>query len=183
LREEGEDEESSSASSVEDIEGAKEEVSLPAQVQRLAGMGVFLSPNHIDTPTVFQLFVSKIHGVPETIVFLTLETVGIPTVPAEYRIEIVKYGSGIYRVIARFGYAESTIKIAKVMEDAFQDGLPRSEDYTIFFNKEHISIRRRNLFLRVVLYIYSFFKKLFSGMGNFQLPASNVMAVGVQVDL
>jgi len=142
-----------------------------------------LSPSRKNVPTVFQLFVNYIHGVPETIVFLTLETVSVPSVPEEYKIEITKYGSGIYRVLGRFGYSENGVKIDSIIQDAFKIGLPKG-DYTIFFNSEHVRVKRSNIFFKIVLYIYAFIKRFFIGtLNNFSLPSQNVMAVGVQVDL
>jgi len=112
-----------------------------------------------------------------------LETVSIPTVPEEYKVEITNYGSGIYRVLGRFGYAENPIKIGSVIEQAFSQGLTKG-DYTVFFNAEHIHIKRKNIFFKIILNIYAFMKRFFIGnLNNFKLPPSNVMSVGVQVNL
>jgi len=157
---------------------------LPKGVKRIPGMGVFLSPNKRHIPTVFQVFVNYVNAVPETIVFLTLEHVSIPFVPSEFKTEVTKYGSGIYRVLGRFGYAENKIKIEEVIVDAFKNGLEKPDKYTIFVNTEHVRVVTKNYFFRFVLWLYGLEKKFFIGtMGNFQLPKNNVMAVGMQVDL
>jgi len=184
MRDEDDETSSDSKSNSGEIQVGIDTPILPDEVKRLTGMGVFLSPSKTNVPTIFQLFVNYIHGVPEKIVFLTLEHVNIPFVPNEFKTEVTKHGNGVVRILARYGYSENKVKITEVMESAFNSGLERVESYTLFFNKEHITVKRKNLFLRFVLYVYSILKKFFSGStSNFQLPSSSVMAVGVQVEL
>jgi len=143
----------------------------------------FLGSSPRNVPISFQLFANYIHGVPETNVFLTLETVSIPTVPDEYKIEVQKCGSGIYRVIGRYGYSEQPIKITDVLERAFQNGLAKA-DYTFYFYSEHIRIKQRNIIIRFILSLYALMKRFFIGsVSHYKLPKSGVMSVGVQVIL
>jgi len=159
-----------------------EKMVLPEGVKQLPGMGVFLASSQ-NLPISFQLFTDYIHGVPETIVFLILETVSVPVVPDEYKLEVTNCGSGIYKVYGRFGYSEQPIKIADVLEKAFESGLNKS-NYTFFFHSEHVRVKRRNIFYRVVLYCYTFMKQFFIGTVNhFKLPSQNVVSVGIQVTL
>jgi len=171
---------SSDGSIAVDVPG---KVILPEGVKRLSGMGVFLASSPKNLPISFQLFTDYICGVPETIVFLSLETVSVPVVPDEFKLEVMSCGSGIYKILGRFGYSEQPIKIENVLEMAFKNGLTKS-NYTVFFHSEHIHIKRKNIFLKVILHFYEFMKRFFIGSFNhYKLPSQNVMSVGIQVTL
>lgn len=87
----------------------------------------------------------------------------MPIIPKEHKNIVIKHGNNVYTVIGRYGYAENRVKIAEVMEMAFQNGLTKPLKYTVYFSVEYISIKRKNLIQRVVLNVYMTIKRFFIG--------------------
>jgi len=136
-----------------------------------------------DVPEVFQIFVNYFHVVPQTIVFLSIETVAIPIVSKEDKITLNQIGNDIWTINARIGYAEGRVKIANIVIMAIEKGLPK-QDFNVFYNREQILVRNKNIFLRVVYKLYAILKKFFIGtFANYELPVTNVVALGVQAIL
>jgi len=168
---------------VSDIERGIENLELPADIYKGSGMAVFLNSNYSDVPEVFQLFVNYFHVVPHTIVFLTLNIVTVPVIPKEEKIALDRLGKDIWTVHASVGYGEGRVKIEDIIKIAIEQGLP-NEPFNIFYNREQIRVRNKNLFLRIVYTLYAFMKKFFIGtFANFELPSTNVVALGVQAIL
>ncbi|KAK3309809.1 potassium transporter-domain-containing protein [Chaetomium strumarium] len=77
----------------------------------IRGMGIFFDKFGVLTPAVFTHFVSKFVAVPEVAVFFHLHPVEVPTVPAEERYHISRFGAvpGCYRLVIRHGFMDEVI--------------------------------------------------------------------------
>jgi KUP system potassium uptake protein len=71
---------------------------------RTPGMGIFLTPIQHRIPKAFTNFVSRIHVVPEVIVFLTIKFEKSPFIEQQNAVQVKRYGDSLYRVIARLIY-------------------------------------------------------------------------------
>jgi len=156
---------------------------LPEDVQRVRGMGIYFNPTFDQIPNAFQLFVNYIHAVPETIVFVTLKTAPVPVVPLDQQVEVQHLGEEVWRINAQVGYTEGPIEIDHVIRIAMKQGLPEKE-FTTYYDMPQIVVGRSNFVKRWVYSLYATLKKVFVGIhGNYQMPRTNVVSVGVQTIL
>jgi KUP system potassium uptake protein len=77
----------------------------------IRGLGIFFDKFGVLTPAVFTHFVSKFVAVPEVAVFFHLHPVEVPTVPADERYHISRFGAvpGCYRLVIRHGFMDEVI--------------------------------------------------------------------------
>lgn len=170
----------SSHGDVEEGQALKEHTQLPV-------VGVFVTNFKHRTPQSISNLALRIHALPKTIVFLTLETSHEPFVTKEGVISSVRsYRGGIYRIIAKIGYADARINAVDILARAQELGFPIAEDaeLTFFVEREHIKLRPKH-FIKIPWYfVYSILKKLFSSNHiNIEIPEDKSIEVGVKIFL
>jgi len=149
-------------------------------------MGVFLTPIQHKVPRAFTNFVSRVHVVPEVIVFLTVKFEKKPFVEPQHSLAVKSYGETLYRVIARKGYLETRVNVDQIITEATRRSLLPSPDYfTYFLNTENISVKKRRNFITYLVYsISSLFKTTFKGRSTKLItPVESTIEVGVQATL
>jgi len=152
-------------------------------------MGVFLTSRKIGIPSVLKIFVKRMHALPQVVVMLLVETVKVPTVMPQHRIKLADYGNGLFRLVARYGYAEPKRHVLTALELAEEIGLPaHSPDYiTMFSAREQIHIGSRpasGRFWWPALQAYKVLKRMFGGTPNgIRIPADMLMEVGSIVEM
>jgi KUP system potassium uptake protein len=74
---------------------------------RVPGLAVFLTgqPDYVPTSLLHNLKHNKV--LHEQVLFVTVQNLDVPGVPADQRAEVSELAAGIYRVILRFGFMES----------------------------------------------------------------------------
>ncbi len=74
---------------------------------RVPGLAVFLTgqPDYVPTSLLHNLKHNKV--LHEQVLFVTVQNLDVPAVPADQRAEVSELAPGIYRVILRFGFMES----------------------------------------------------------------------------
>jgi len=78
-------------------------------VTRLPGVAVYLNPSRDTTPIALRVGVEQIHGIPEEVVILTIETTNSPHVPESERVVLDPLGyaeDGYSHITLRFGYQD-----------------------------------------------------------------------------
>jgi len=152
-------------------------------VERVPGTGVFLTPFSSTVPTSFFNMVKKIHCAPQTIVFLTVESMHDAYV-LDDRLTINPLGDNLFTIIAKHGYAEGKIYLEKVLEEADEKGVPNLRNVTFYVNRDHISLARGFYLLKIPLLVYTNCKKLFSGIPqNIHIPFKDVVEIAVRIVL
>ncbi|HEY6434538.1 MAG TPA: potassium transporter Kup [Acetobacteraceae bacterium] len=83
---------------------------------RVPGLAVFLTgqPDYVPTSLLHNLKHNKV--LHEQVLFVTVQNVDEPEMPADRRAEVSELSSGIYRVIVRYGFMESP-NIPRTLED------------------------------------------------------------------
>jgi len=169
-----------------DVDLPEVEVKLPETIQRLPGMGVFLSSNKKKTPSVFQTMLNRVHGAPEIVVFMNVVSENIPFVADDQKTTVKNYGENIYRVTVRNGYAENKIKLHHVIADPLTHGLPKfsPQFITYYVNRDRVSIEPGFYLKRFPLFLYLHLKRTFYGIpGNIAVPFTSVIELGMQTPL
>ncbi|HEX2093922.1 MAG TPA: potassium transporter Kup [Longimicrobiaceae bacterium] len=151
---------------------------------RVPGTAVFMYGRADGTPPA--LLHNLVHNkvLHEQVVLLAVETLEIPAVPEEERVEVIPLGTGFYRVVVRYGFTEDP-DIPAVLSRVREPGLNlRPMETSYFLGRETLipSKRPGMAFWR---------EHLFSVMSRnarpatsfFQLPPNRVVELGAQIEL
>jgi KUP system potassium uptake protein len=151
---------------------------------RVPGTGVFLTANTEGVPPILVHHFRRNHVLHEQVVLLTIQTLDIPFVEPKRRIAETELGSGFFRVVARFGYAENP-NVPAVLEACAIHGM--------VVDLEHMTyvIGREALRLRHPYGPRSFARRLFAFLSRnqattlsyFGMPAEECIEMGMQVEL
>ncbi|HET7883495.1 MAG TPA: potassium transporter Kup [Acetobacteraceae bacterium] len=89
---------------------------------RVPGMAVFLTgtPDYVPTSLLHNLKHNKV--LHQRVLFVTVQNVDEPEIPAERRTEVTELAPGIHRVILRYGFMESP-NIPRVLEELTAHGV------------------------------------------------------------
>ena len=155
------------------------------------GVGCFLTTSKKHTPHVFENFLSRMHAVPQVIIFLQIEFAKHPTVESDKRIIVKKYGENIYHITALYGYSENQIQPFDVLllaRASSQVPIPDDEmKVTLFVAYEKINVSTigcQSWIRRWPLFIYSIMKSLYPGAAmNIKLTPDNTVHVGMSAKL
>jgi K+ transporter len=152
--------------------------------QRVPGTAVFLTTSHSSVP--HALLHNLIHNkvLHERVIFLTVVTEEVPSVPEIDQIEIDDLGHGAWRMIVRYGFKdEPDIPLALSRSEAL--GLPFNMMETSFFlNRETIlpsklpgmALWREKMFAWMN-------RSASTAMEFFKLPPNRVIELGTQVEI
>lgn len=78
-------------------------------VTRLRGVAVYLNPTADTTPIALRVGLERIHGIPEEVVIVTVQTTNTPHVPEGERTTLDRLGyahDGYSHITLRFGYQD-----------------------------------------------------------------------------
>jgi KUP system potassium uptake protein len=151
---------------------------------RVKGTAIFMSAEPSNVPVALLHNVKHNKVLHERNIFLTVATDKVPYVKDVTRLEVSHLGYGFFRLIAHYGFMERP-DIHGVIACASQQGLSLSvEDSTFILGKETI-IATHNKGMAV------WREKLFSFLSKnsapatifFNIPRSNVVELGLQVEL
>jgi KUP system potassium uptake protein len=152
--------------------------------QRVPGQAFFLARSHNLVPAAMVQNLRHNKILHSEVYFLNIRNEEIPRVPSREKIEMERLGSGIYRIIAHFGFMEEP-KIAVIFALCQEQGI-RTElhDASFFLGREKLSIGakpnmsnwRAHLFL-----ILS--RNSMDAAGFFDIPSTQVIEVGTQLEL
>ena len=153
-------------------------------VPRVDGTAIFLTrtPEGIPHTLLHNLKHNKI--LHKRVVMLSLVVEDVAHVPDEDRLEVVVFGQGFYRVVAKFGFVEDT-EVPHVLELCKAHGLDfEMMDTTFFLGRETLlpskkpgmAIWREHLFSWM-------WKNATRAMDFLRLPPNRVVELGTQVEI
>ncbi|MBL8680317.1 MAG: KUP/HAK/KT family potassium transporter [Myxococcales bacterium] len=152
-------------------------------VQRIPGVGVFMTSSGKGVPPVLDHIVRRMRSLHSTVVLVTISTDHVPYVTEE-RLAIEDLGNGFHRVIVRVGFMESP-NVPKELERAAQRGVPLDpKTVTYFLGRETFVAGAKG---RMGPTAESLFALLSRNARNatlyFSIPTEQVVEVGMQIDL
>ena len=92
-------------------------------VPRSPGSGVFFAKEASLTPITIRKLQRHVPTLPETIVIVHLQALGVPRVPFQHRLRLDDKGQGVWLAVVRFGYLQRP-SIPEVIEEASERGMP-----------------------------------------------------------
>jgi KUP system potassium uptake protein len=105
---------------------------------RVPGTAVFLNSNADTMPNSLVRHVERSRSLHETVVLLTIRTVGRPSVPEEERYEVESLERSLYRVIIKFGFMEEPRVIPLLEKIAREAGIPfPASEVTYYLGREN----------------------------------------------
>ncbi|MFZ5782745.1 MAG: potassium transporter Kup [Pseudomonadota bacterium] len=99
---------------------------------RVAGTAVFLTADASRTPSAFLHNLKHNKVLHERIIVLQVETMDVPRVPDEKRVEVERLGKGFHTVIARYGFTEQP-DVPEALRACRPHGIAYDEMETSFF--------------------------------------------------
>lgn len=154
------------------------------QPTRVPGVAFFMVGDAETTPPAMVHNVKHNKVLHDYVVILTVVTREIPTVPAAERLKIEKIEDRMVRVIAKYGFTDSP-DVAEIVEALQLQGFPiKLEDITFFLGRETL-IATKNPGMAVWReHLFSFMSRNAQrATAYFNIPADQVIEVGIQVEL
>jgi len=154
------------------------------QPQRINGTAVFLTRSHDVVPAALMHNLKHNNILHSTVVLLNIHTEEIPRVPNLQKIEVEKFGSGLHRVIAHYGFMEEP-HIEDIFALSNDNGMNlKMEDASFFLGREKLGISDRPGMSRWRSNLFAFLSKnSVDASSYFGIPSNKVIEVGVQLDL
>jgi len=155
------------------------------------GVGCFLTNSKKHTPYVFENFLSRMHCVPQVVIFLKIEHTKTATVKDNQRLTVKVYGENIFHITALYGYSEHIIKAFDILllaRTEYNVPIPNDElKITLFVANETINVSTngwRSWIRRWPLYMYAILKSLYPGTAvNIKLNPENTVTIGTLAEL
>eukprot|EP01116_Phalansterium_solitarium_P025020 TRINITY_DN9372_c0_g1_i2.p1 TRINITY_DN9372_c0_g1~~TRINITY_DN9372_c0_g1_i2.p1 ORF type:complete len:771 (-),score=222.28 TRINITY_DN9372_c0_g1_i2:348-2660(-) len=153
------------------------------KLHTIPGLGIFVCRSTVGVPPIVQTVSELVHALPSVRVFLHFETQKIPFMVPEERVVVKDVQDGIYRVTARYGYAEQSNTV-DVLQQAWLKGLPRHQHVVFFLEKTDVHPRKGSGVLRsLFIFFYAFLKRNLDARNRFKIPSHLVMEVGVRREI
>lgn len=153
---------------------------------RVPGIAVFLTGTSAGVPVALLHNLKHNRVVHATNLLLTIQIEERPYVPSEERLEAVALGEGLYRVILRYGFAETPDVPADL---ASADSLPfpwEAARATFFVGRQTLIVRRRSgvpmAYWRRGLFAFMS-RNALDPSRFFNLPPHQVVELGIQLEL
>ncbi|MEO8619421.1 MAG: potassium transporter Kup [bacterium] len=150
---------------------------------RVSGSAVFMTSTPNGTPVVLLHHLKHNKMLHETVVLLSVQTRGVPSVPDDQRLTVESLGHGIHRVMATFGFMESP-NIPEVLKAVEARGIALPKMGTSYY------LGHERLVLTGDAHMMRWRKKLFAFMSRnarsatefFELPPNRVVELGAQIE-
>jgi len=152
--------------------------------QRVPGTAVFLAGNPMGVPNALLHNLKHNKILHEHTIILSIQTQEIPFVAPENRMTIEDFGSGMYRIIASYGFSETPnipILLSKIQ---FPDLKFDPMQTTYFLGRETLVIAhsRKMLPWRKRIFLFMSHNAL-NATSFFKLPANRVIELGSLIEL
>ena len=153
-----------------------------SEIARVPGSALFFSSTPQGWPSAFLHNLKHNKVMHEQTIFLTVAFDDVPRVPEDERVEVMRGGDGIVRVIAHFGFRESP-RIDGVLRQIARKGTVCTLNDTSFFTSKPtlVSVSRRGLFSWRRSLFGWLLRNSTSVANYFGLPPNRVIEVGTQV--
>ena len=154
------------------------------EIARVEGTAVYMSSNAGNTPPALLHNLKHNKVLHEQVVILSLTTAGTPYVEKTERVEVEALGSGVWRIEARYGFAEDA-SVPEVLSLVDEPDLDLDLNETTFFlgrerilatNSDEMAVWRDRLFGVMA-------RNSRNAIAFFKIPPNRVVEVGAQVEL
>jgi KUP system potassium uptake protein len=152
---------------------------------RVPGTGVFMASSTAHVPPILAHMVERTRTLHERVFLLTVVTEDVPAVPAADRLEVTPLGAGFHRVVARYGFMEDPAVPPVVEATLERVGAPRDSDVaTYFLGREAVTGRKTTAMGRLAEGLFGYLQRnAVAADAVFQIPAKQVIEVGIQLEL
>jgi KUP system potassium uptake protein len=152
---------------------------------RVPGTGVFMASSTAHVPPILAHMVERTRTLHQRVFLLTVVTEDVPTVPAADRIEVTPLGDGFHRVVARYGFMEDPAVPPVVRAAMERVGAPvDGEIATYFLGREAVTGRKTGAMGRFAEGLFGYLQRnAVAADAAFQIPAKQVIEVGIQLEL
>ncbi|MBV9375580.1 MAG: KUP/HAK/KT family potassium transporter, partial [Alphaproteobacteria bacterium] len=154
----------------------------PSRMPRVRGTAIYLATRHDSVPYAMMDNLRHNKVLHERVVVLTVVTERVPSVADAERVETEEVGSGIWRIIVHFGFAERPA-LPRVLAGYATFPIDLAE--TSFFVGRELpvpSLRPGIAIWREKLYAFMT-RNAVSAWEYFQIPPKKVVELGTQVEL
>jgi KUP system potassium uptake protein len=154
-------------------------------VIRVPGTAIFMNGTASKTPPALRHNLAHNKVLHERVVFVTVKTQQVPTVPEDKRLEIEVLGNGLYRVKMNYGFMEEP-NIPKALAAAAKSGLTLldAKDTTYFLGRETILANPRPgmaLWRERLFALMS--RNATTATAYFGIPPDKVVELGEQIEI
>ncbi|MBL8489146.1 MAG: potassium transporter Kup, partial [Rhodocyclaceae bacterium] len=157
----------------------------PGGPHRVAGTGIFMTPNPEGVPRAMlhNLYHNKV--LHERVVLLNVINEDVPHVPEIDRVEVHKMPQGFYLLQARYGFKDDP-DIPRAMDICAEHGLEFNMMETSFFLGRETIIPSKKLpgmaLWREILFMWMF-RNADTATAFFKIPANRVVELGTQIEM
>jgi len=153
-------------------------------MHRVRGTAVFMTLSPEGVPSTLLHHVKHSQVLHEHVILLTIQSVDVPKIEDDQRVNLQSLGQGFYRLTALYGYME-TPNIPRIMKLAAKTGMPVDPIKTSFY------LGRETLLTTGTSRMMRWRKNLFALMSRnstnpttfFGIPPNRVVELGAQVKL
>lgn len=152
--------------------------------QRVDGQAFFLTRSHDLVPMAMIQNLRHNKILHSEVYFLHIRIEEIPRVPNLEKIEVERFGSGMHRIIAHFGFLEQP-KIATILALCKGFAIEAEMDRASFFlGREKLTLGKKPAMghLRSSLFLF-LSRNAMDAAGFFDIPSAQVIEVGAQMEL
>ncbi|HZF54628.1 MAG TPA: KUP/HAK/KT family potassium transporter [Polyangiaceae bacterium] len=151
---------------------------------RVKGTAVFMASNPHGTPPVLLHHFKHNQVLHQQVVLLTIESLKVPEVPVEERVQVSELGEGFWKVTARYGFMQQP-NVPNILSLCKRKGLQTASGSTSFYlgretllptGHSGLSRWRKNLFAFIS-------RNARPATSYFGLPPGRVVELGMQIDL
>ena len=152
--------------------------------RRIPGQAVFLARSHNLAPPAIIQNLAHNKTLHSEVYFLNIRTEEIPRIPNLEKIETEKMGSGIYRIIAHFGYMEEP-KMALIFALCKGQGINIDiKKASFFIGREKLIVSDKPGMSRWRAYVFLYLSRnSIDAASFFDIPHKQVIEVGTQLGL
>ena len=148
---------------------------------RVPGTAVYMTASPDGTPATLLHNLDHNHVLHENIVFLSIVTEDSSRVPEQARMRLESLAPGMWRMIGRYGFMDQPDAPDLLLHSGLINGL---REVTFFLGHEHLIVSDQRSLRRSRLLFFSVLSRLSQPATRFfNIPATRVMEVGVQVVL
>ncbi|MCY1056359.1 potassium transporter Kup [Nannocystis sp. SCPEA4] len=155
------------------------------RLPRVPGTAVFLTSNSEDTPPMLAHHVRHNKALQRHVVLLTVITERVPRVPPAQRVHVTELGPRFYRILVHSGFMQGT-SLPTLLRRAVGSGLLAvdPDDLTYYLGRENILATEAGRMGRWTEGLFAFMmRNARSAAAYFDLPADQVVELGLQIDL
>jgi KUP system potassium uptake protein len=151
---------------------------------RVPGTSVYLTSAIDGVPPVLVHHFNRTGMLREQVVLLSIQMLDIPFVEPRRRLAETDLGNEFYRVVARFGYAESP-NVPAVLEACAIHGLAVDfERITYVVGRDALRLRYEHGPLSIARRVFAFLSRNQApAVGYFGMPVESVIEIGMQIPL